>query len=135
MISLFTFATNLPKLKEDITRLGWTAAEAKITDTYVDTSDSSGAPEESVYCVVYEYTANSQPYYGTASDPDRAKKVGDSLEIRYNLESPPESFCTLNSYAKLWKTVALSGASGVVILIAMSIIDKSRKEKAKAEEE
>lgn len=75
-----------------------------------------------VYSPVFEYTVNGQRYQFeslNASSPP-AYRVGQQVEIRYNLKDPSDA--AVNSFGELWLVASLLCPATIVLAIVVNVI-------------
>lgn len=121
--ALYFFGTGYFQFQTQWDQMEWTAVSAQVVDV------TQGAPEQpDSYQVTYEYEADGTTYTGTTQRSTSDVKVGDSMTIKYNPDSPDASTGNLEVDLSFLVRTSVCAVLAVMCLYGPSLYRKRKQD-------
>lgn len=111
----------------------WITTDATVVDveeqaTYSNQPGHASRRTGTEYEVCYEYVVNGAVYHGDFRDNDE-RKVGESLTIKYDPDTPEYSTEKLEPLKDAVKNITVGGVLGVVVIIVFVTANVMKRRK------
>lgn len=130
LCSVITFWNGSVNYRIQKKQLDWSTTNATIS--YVEEVTTRPTKNRTTYYdIYYEYSVDDQLYTGIIEKQNRTRKIGSSLEIKYNPKNPAESSHVLEPSNKFIIWGFVYGVPGIFLIIFTIRLAKSNYEKIK----
>lgn len=119
-----TIITGISIYKEDIKKIDWIKTTAEIIS--VDERLTTSGEKYTVYDISYRYTVDDIVYSGLYTSISK-QKAGNSLEIKYDPNSPDDSTHIMEPRKDYIESAVFLGTLGAICIIGPFLIKKLQK--------